>query len=372
MITGDRIKQARELRGLTQTELARHASVSQAAIAHFESGRELPSEGVLQAIAFQTGFPVAFFNRNPPPDFPLGSILFRVRSSVTSRQRSEVHQYGRLVFELAEEMGRHLTDIPLKLPRLKEGPLTAAKLTRSQLGLSPDTPIQHLIRLLEKSGVLLLSIPVALKGWDAFSVWAGQEQSKPVIAIIGEGSGDRLRYSVAHELGHLVMHQAMRGRLTDIEREANEFAAEFLMPADAIKREIRTPVTLTTLVPLKLRWRVSIQALVRRAYDLQLTSHRQYRYLMQQLTSRGWRTKEPFNLDIPIEKPRAVRKMAEVLYGKSVNYRKMASDFRIPTHRIREIIDAHATNAQPTSNQDEGKTQISGRLLGFPGRDRTD
>jgi len=75
------------------------------------------------------------------------------------------------------------------------------------------------------------------------------------------------------------------------------------------------PVTLATVAKLKPRWRVSIQALIRRARDLAIISDRQYHYLFQQLSARGWRKREPAQFDVAAEKPRAFRKMAEVLYG---------------------------------------------------------
>ena len=372
MTSGDRIKQVRELLGLTQVELAARINVTQSAIAHIESGRTMPSDGVLQAIAFQAGFPTSFFRQVPAPDFPLGSLLFRARASVTAREKSEAHQYGKLLFEAAQTMEAHLTKIPLRLPRLTEDAVTSARITRSQFGLPPDTPIQHLIHSLEKNGVLILAIPAPLKGRDAFSVWAGKDVMKPVIVIMGDSPGDRLRYSVAHELGHLVLHQALRGGLSDIEREAGEFAAEFLMPREGIRREFVSPVTLTTIAPLKPRWGVSIQALIRRAYNVEVITHRQYKYLMQQVSSRGWRTREPANLDVPIERPRALRKMAEVLYGTPINYRKLSSDLRLPIQRIREIIEIHASPAKGTVEGSGRENSTSGRVLRFTRPRRAD
>jgi len=327
----------------------------------------MPSDGVLQAIAFQTGFPISFFKQEATPDFPLGSLLFRARASMTLREKSEAHQYGKLIFEAVEKMERHLIKIPSRLPRLAEDIVTAAKVTRSALGLRSDTPIQQLIHTLEKNGVLILAIPTPLNGRDAFSVWAGQDLLRPVIVIAGESPGDRLRYSVAHELGHLVAHQAIRGGLADIEREADQFAAEFLMPAEGIKRELISPVTLTSLVVLKPRWGVSIQALIRRAFEVEVITYRQYKYLMQQLSSRGWRLREPANLDVPVERPRAVRKMAEVLYGIPSNYKKLATDLRLPRQLVREMMEAHAANPRATINSNMQDASNSGRLLEFTG-----
>lgn len=365
MISGDRIRQARELRGLTQIELANRIDVDQSMIAHIEGGRAMPSEEVLQAIVFQTGFPTSFFKQETAPNFPLGSLLFRARASVTKREKSEAHQYGKLIFDSVKRMEPHLTKIPLRLPRLTEDPVTAARVTRSTVGLAPDAPIRNLIHTLEKNGVLILAIPVPLKGRDAFSVWADSEPIRPVIVMTGESPGDRLRYSIAHELGHLVMHQAIKGGLAEIEREADQFAAEFLMPTDAIRRELTSPVTLTSLAALKPRWGVSLQALVRRAREVEAITDRQYKYLMQQLSLRGWKTQEPANLDVPVETPRAVRKMAEVLFGIPINYKKLATDLRLPRSLAREIIEAHAAHPHLTIKPSVRHSPEPGKLLDF-------
>ncbi len=84
-INGDRVKQAREIKGLTQEELGIRIGKSQSTIAHLErNSKQLllqPSEGVIEAIAFETGFPVGFFYQESGPEFPLGSLLYRSRHS---------------------------------------------------------------------------------------------------------------------------------------------------------------------------------------------------------------------------------------------------------------------------------------------------
>jgi Zn-dependent peptidase ImmA (M78 family) len=125
-----------------------------------------------------------------------------------------------------------------------------------------------------------------------------------------------------------------------MEREADRFAAELLVPQDAIRNEIETPVTLTGLLELKGRWGVSIQSLIVRARDLRLIGDRQYRYLFEQIGHRGWRVKEP--AIVPMEKPRALRKMAELVYGLPMDYRKLAADLSYPPPLVRAMIEAHA------------------------------
>lgn len=358
MINGNRVKQVRELRGLTQTALAGFIGVKQSAIAQIESGMIAPSDKVLQNIVLQTGFPVSFFRQPNSIDFPLGSLLFRARASMTLRERCKARQYARTVFEVAERMEQSINKIPLRLPRLNNRPNNATRLTRSALGLSPDTPIPNLMQVIERNGVHIIALSKISKTQDAFSAWVGNHERRPIIIVFGTEHGDRQRFSVAHELGHLVMHQAITGEISKIEQEANCFASEFLMPKEAILQELISPITIAKLIPLKQRWKVSIQALIRRSYDLEVITKRQYSYLMKQITIRGWRIEEPNNF--PPEKPRLICQMAEMLYGNPVDHKRLASQMNLPNQFVKEMLEVHGVTVQSkTSNKPS-------QLLSFP------
>ncbi len=358
-VNGERIKQARELRGLTQAQLAERVGVDQSTIAYLERDNFQPSDEKLEAIAIQTGFPPSFFRQRPVEGFPSGSLQFRARS-MSAGQRTQVRQYARTVWEIAENMAGQVSEIPLRLPRLSERPEVAAAVTRSELGLPPDKPILHVTNAVERAGVLVLTIPLSMGKWDAFCAWAGEEANRPVIVVADGATGDRLRYSISHEIGHLVLHRWLEGRLKTIDAEADRFAAEFLMPEVAMREELIPPVTLTSLSALKPRWGVSIQALVRRARDLSVITERQYKYLFQQLTKRGWRKREPSALAVPVERPRAFRKMAELLYGDPIPYKKLAIDANLTTQFARELIELHAGRKR--------KAPEHNNLLTFPDR----
>jgi Zn-dependent peptidase ImmA (M78 family)/transcriptional regulator with XRE-family HTH domain len=347
MINGERVRQIRELLNLTQKELAGRINVAQAAIAKIESGELKPSEPLVRQLALATGFPVEFFRRGDGPDFPLGSLLFRAHATATIRSRTEAYRYAQLAFEMAQSLAQRVNSPSLRLPRLSESSSVAATITRAQLGFPPDTPIPNLIKAAELAGVLILNLPIEIEHRDAFSHWVGeQENAKPVICVSGGKTGDRRRWSVAHEIGHLVMHHALHGQLADIEKEANRFAAELLLPEEAMRREIVPPVSLLSLSRLKPRWKVAIQALTRRCYELEIISRRQYGYLFEQISARGWRLREPANLDVPIERPRGLRKMAELLYGLPINFGKLARELDLPTSLVRTVLEAHAEKSE--------------------------
>jgi Zn-dependent peptidase ImmA (M78 family)/transcriptional regulator with XRE-family HTH domain len=370
MIHGDRVRQAREFRGLTQTELAERVDVRQPTIALIESGLRQPSDGVLSLIALQTGFPPAYFRQGPPPQFPLGSLLFRAQVSTSARQRTQAQRWGEIVYELITTMeSRVVTTNPLRLPRLDAGtpPEEGAQLTRAAFGLAPDRPVPHLTNRIERSGVVVLALPTALPKRDAFSVWTDTMPVTPLIAIASGVPGDRVRFSVAHELGHLVLHSSLKGGVAVVEKEADRFAAEFLMPEAGIRDDLAEPVTLSSLAELKPRWGVAIQALAVRAKDLGVITDGQASYLFRQISARGWRKREPIEL-VP-EKPRALRKMAEILYGIPIDIRRLAADAALPPTLVGEILDAHASLADQPRRQPEEiepSNLVNFRLRGEP------
>jgi Zn-dependent peptidase ImmA (M78 family)/DNA-binding XRE family transcriptional regulator len=340
VITPDRLRQARELRGLTQTALARQVGVHPSAIAQLETGRMQPSPAVLDALGRATGFPVAFFTRPSGPALPPGSLRFRARAALTARQRRQAWAYAQMLYELMASLAAQ-TEYPApRLPRLDSDPVAAATLTRQALGLASDRPIGPLIRTLERHGVWVLAIPVPLPRRDACSAWAGGDGATPVLVVAATPAGDRRRFSVAHELGHLVLHHTPEGTPHALEQQADAFAEAFLLPVAAMRVALVPPITLTTLADLKTRWGVSLQALIRRALTLEIISPSQYRSLSTQLGARGWRTREP--IAVPVERPRALRQLAELLYGVPIAYPALARDANLDPAFVQDLVDAHA------------------------------
>jgi Zn-dependent peptidase ImmA (M78 family)/transcriptional regulator with XRE-family HTH domain len=344
MINPARLQQARELRGETQTTLARQVGVHQSAIAQLEAGRIQPSPEVLAAISRHTGFPPAFFTRPSTPAFPLGSLRFRARAAMTARQRRQASWYAHTLYELMVSMATQ-TEYPApRVPRMTGDPVAAARHTREALDLASDRPIGSLIRALERSGVWVVAIPVPLPRRDAFSAWAGGDASTPVIVVAATTAGDRRRFSVAHELGHLVLHQIPQGSPHGLERQADMFAEAFLLPEAAMRRVLVPPITLTTLADLKARWGVSLQALIQRARTLEMITRSHYRALYAQLGARGWRTQEP--IAVPVERPRALRQLAELLYGRPIRYAQLADATGLPPAFVQDLLEAHAAGGE--------------------------
>jgi Zn-dependent peptidase ImmA (M78 family) len=215
--------------------------------------------------------------------------------------------------------------------------------TREALRLGPDGPIPHVTRALERSGIA--TVPLVLPaetdaetstvpGHFGMSYWAGPG----AYALVGFFPGnkpDRDRFTLGHELGHLVLHTHRRGA-DDPEEEANRFAGEFLMPAHRA-REILTPdLTLKDFARLKAIWGMSIQALIMRALHCGCIDKARHRSLFMQLSARGWRRNEPVVMHP--EEPLLTWKLLRAEFGGDSPYASAVDKLGLPPVILRSLI----------------------------------
>jgi Zn-dependent peptidase ImmA (M78 family)/transcriptional regulator with XRE-family HTH domain len=308
MISGARLRQARELAGLTQAELSAVAGIPQPRLSGAERyGEDLP-ESVMIHIAAATGFPLPFFETQPwllisdPPHF-------RAQGGATATQIKQARRAGEVVAEQALAMRSRLRPPRLRMPAGTTSPELAAGALRMAFGVSATEPIRDLPLLAERNGLLVVAAPLAAFKKDAFSAWTDEI---PIIVLLSTHAGDRQAWSTAHELGHLLLHRGLTPQRT-LEDEANEFAMHFLLPLGAFRRELPAHPTLQDFALLKRRWGVSVQALIRAARRIGAVDADRYTSLFRQISARGERLRE--RVALPPVKPRGFRKMAEVLYG---------------------------------------------------------
>jgi Zn-dependent peptidase ImmA (M78 family) len=175
-----------------------------------------------------------------------------------------------------------------------------------------------LSRWLESAGCVILEEDFESARVDGLSQWIGDH---PVMLLNSAMPVERKRLTMAHELGHLVLHNGLAAE--DPEGEANEFAAEFLMPAHVIKPDLR-PATLGRLRDMKRVWGVSMQALFERAYSLGLTTATNRTSFYKAMNSRGWKTAEPDSDRLAPEVPELVAAIGDTLHAKGLSDREIA------------------------------------------------
>lgn len=315
MIDGARVRQARELHRWTQSQLtAEVPDLTQSRLSRIEKGQLLlaPDDVSAAAVAAVTGVTLDWLQRPAAVALDQLSPHFRARSRTTESAKSAGLAWASLVNEAHLQLAGRVREIPVELARqVGSDARHAAHQVRRLLGFDPFEPLPYLLLALERIGVRLLGLPPLDSTLDAFCGWSG---ATPVIAIAGGAAGDRLRWTVAHEVGHLVLHDAgMRGK--EVEAEADAFAAELLTPLDALRFDVPAHPTLQTLTMLKCRWGVSVKSLVRRCRELGVIDSERAIGLYRQISARGWNRAEPGY--VAREKPRALTKMLEIAHGRS-------------------------------------------------------
>lgn len=327
LFAASRLRLARESRELTQKELAEAAGVSAAAMSQFEREAAKPSAATLNKIAGALEFPVQFFasgvaltaDADHALDLADGFGHFRSLRSVTATQRRRALSVTHLVRDVVGVLERHVRlperDIPW-LPMEDDttnGIEDRAAAVRHAWAV-PDGPIDDALLLLERHGIVAARRSSDTRTVSAYSVPFTRH---PVMVLDRRwAKRDRDRFSVSHELGHIVMHLS-ENRLAEatVEKQAHAFAAAFLMPAEQIRYQLPNKVDWPRLLQLKSRWQVSLAALLVRARTLEVMSESLYVQAMRTMSTRGWRTDEPGDLGAP-EAPRTLGK-ATVASGLS-------------------------------------------------------
>ncbi|MCW2948403.1 MAG: ImmA/IrrE family metallo-endopeptidase [Actinoallomurus sp.] len=311
-----RLTLARRLRGMRKNQLAQAVETTPTAIGQYEAGVHRPSERTLSRLAIALGVPVEFFGAGRTP-ISLDTAHFRSLRSTTQIERDQALAYGRIAAdivaaleEIVEFPAAELPERPVSPEEIAgPGPVEAARLARAFMAGQPG-PIPHMVRLLEKHGVIVLIMPPSTERVDAFSIGA---HPRPMV-LFNPAKGDywRNRFDGAHELGHLVMHADAEPGSKIIEDQAHRFAAEFLMPETAIADQLPHTADWAHLAELKSTWGVSMAALLYRARTLKIMRESTYRNAMSTMSTRGWRRHEP-GPSKPLERPTMLTKAVELL-----------------------------------------------------------
>jgi len=302
---GDMLRLARQRLGLTQKSAASQLGVAQPVLSRIENGAAEPDGAFLSKAGRVYDIPAEFFLLKEPVYGPPVSVhpMPRAKSDVTARDldmvTAELNIRAMHLRRFLEGVDFHPThDLPALDVDSYGSAEKVAGILRAHWGV-PSGPIKNLTALIERAGAV-----VGMSDFGGASV-SGMTfripAQPPLILINADHPSDRMRYTLAHELGHLTQH---RFPTPTMEGEANLFAAAFLMPAADIRPGFSgRRITLELLAALKPEWRVSMQALLRRALTLGYVDQNQYRYLMQRISARGWRLREPAELDFPHEQP---------------------------------------------------------------------
>lgn len=301
------LKLAREVRLITQEELAMKIGIEQGTLSKIEKRLLSADVYIIEKISNVLDFPIDFFYQVKKVTPVEGHYRRRLSSSVKNMKKyiaqmtiSEWHFVSMLdEIELPE----------LKLPSwdvLEDGsPAMCAKFMREYWKM-PKGHITNLTKFIEDNGIVIIALD--LGELDGFSTLL--MGNIPAIYVNKKLPADRYRITIAHELGHLIMHFGNKIRADrDLEEEAFQFGIELLVPENNIKPYLNK-ITIEKLADLKGYWYVSMASLLRYANTLGMVTGNQYRYLWMQMSSLGYKKNEP--VVIPKESPEIIN---EILYG---------------------------------------------------------
>jgi Zn-dependent peptidase ImmA (M78 family)/transcriptional regulator with XRE-family HTH domain len=308
-INTEMITLARESRGLTQRDLASEMNLSEAKISLVEQQNQSFTDDDVKRLSKRLNYPVSFFYQKGDAFLP-SMINFRKRLKVAHKVLFPIEATGNL-YRLQLETLLEKIKLPApNFPKLKvtseTSPLEIAKKVRKDWNLG-NLPIDNLTEQLEKRNILVVRFDFNTDRVDSRTLIT--KTGHPLIILNKRLLGDRQRFSLAYELGHILMHHFTESMNGDADHRANLFAAELLMPEAEIKKDMKGDVGLNLLALLKKKWKVSMQALLYRASDLELITYNQKRYLISQFNTLKIRKREPQELDVPIEKPLLVRSL---------------------------------------------------------------
>lgn len=339
-INPEMIVLARKMRGMTQANLSSAIGQGQARISKLEGGIQTDiSEALAELLCNALDVPIEFLTQEEEL-LAVGSsaYYYRKKAELSAFDRDKIHATVNLHrIHLKRLLTAVEIDSKKPLPKfdLEDFGGSAQKAAQAlrAFWMLPDGPIKNLTAIMESAGIIIIPCDFGTKSMDATALRIAE--MPPMIFINHNISADRWRFTLAHELAHLILHDVPCPTMED---EADGFAAEFLMPELEITAQFQrmSSVRLEELATLKPYWRVSMAALLKRAGDLGFLTGVQKSRLWSRMSQLGWRTKEPH--PIPSESPTTLNKIAEYFTGQ-LNYsvEDLQKLFRINLNDLKQL-----------------------------------
>lgn len=297
-----RIRRARVLKGLSLEALAhRLGDISKQALSKFEKGEAAPNSTRLLQLSKALEVKPEYFFRSDvitlaPLEFRKLAKMPKYRQvQVEEQMREHLERYIALerCFDATDINARPASARSIAVGSVKDAEL-AAKRLREDWEVGRDA-IANLTQLLEEHGIKV----ALLEGIDEFdgACAVTHDEQHVLVALNASRSGERMRFTAAHELGHWIM--AFPSAMPEKTKESccHRFAGAFLYPADQVVIDFgghqRSRVHPAELLNAKRRYGVSMQVALRRLKDLDLLSDTGYKSICIQFSRQGWRSAEP-------------------------------------------------------------------------------
>ena len=321
-INGNRLRMARIMRKLSSPKLASLIEVTKQAVWQYENQQANPLPDTMLKICSVLGFPRQFFYEGYNEIYELGKSYCRTSTATTKAAKEAQQHYNILRVLLYRYFSNYIEFPPINFPNFVHSEFddmeAYALAVREFYGLG-ESPIVNMANFLENIGIILSTYYHSDNKFDGLSSapLVDKERYRVTIYNLENTTFSRLQFTLGHELGHWLLGHIDSDEDTltaedyrDNEKEANLFASCLLLPKQAFINDMINPTDLSSYVPLKRKWKVSIAMMVMRARNLELIDYQQYQNLYKQLSRKGWRTSEPYDdfaiVPIPTLLPEAV------------------------------------------------------------------
>ena len=303
---GERLKQARIYRGLTVAELADKLELKRQTVSMYENNKiKNPELNTIASMSRILGFPKKFFLEQDEVTVKNGSTYFRALLTTSKKYRNSQIQKIDFLAIIYNLLSEYIEFPETNLPEVHDcSPEEAAMKLREYWELG-EKPIENIVYLAEQNGLIVTSFDSDSDSIDAFSqLLTIDDDDKYLVGYSkNKNTAARIHFDIAHEIGHILMHEwsedvesLTKEEFKAKEKEAHEFASAFLLPAEAFKKDVGDfAESLTYYIELKKKWKTSISAMIRRSYTLELIDYNTYQGLMRSMQKKGIKKKEPLD-----------------------------------------------------------------------------
>lgn len=315
-INGSRVREARLFKGFTITELSKKIGVSKQMLSKYEHNKSNISIETLQKIASELKFPIPFFTNFDNVHYINYGTFYRSRLTATQSSKRPIDFYKKATAFLLDYFEQYIDFPTLEHYDFSNySPQEAAAELRKIWKLG-NGPIQDILTLMETHGIVTANVKLnECSKVDANGglIEVNGNDYYIVIDNVSESNFYRQQFSLAHELGHYMLHVFDGYCLDDLdgdeyrtmEKEANQFASSFLLPPSSFKDSLKGKdlTNILSFVPLKSVWNTSIASMIHRAHELKIIDSQTYEKLQKSKSYRGWNKEEINDHDKPLLKP---------------------------------------------------------------------
>lgn len=324
-----RLVQVLAARRLPQVQLAAMVGVSPSTISKWRAGQQAPEAETLERLAAVVNVSPEWFTR--PLVSELSEPLFRSNAAAHSDARHMLEARLQWAHDIALCLNEFADFPEVSFPsrvfvspdQISNADIEDAAMECRKLWRLGSGPIPNVALALENAGAIVVREEAGVAHLEGLSAWSKDLERPLVLLVADKDNGFRGRFDASHEAGHLVLHRYVerttaREQHKEMERQAHYFAGAFLLPAESFAAEVRTPVTLDSLVLLKLRWGVSVAAMIMRLEALGIIDEGKKMTLFKGRSARWGAKSEPYDTSRAPEEPRLLRRTIDLLVSENV------------------------------------------------------